>query len=385
MGHIQSSAVIPTSNSNSSPFLYYLCRELRYVLYLTQTRTQQYRFKVKTKFYPDSAICYISDTMLMLVGGTNAKGKLKSNSYMLDFEQMKVTSLSPIPIPCKLGNLIQHEDFIYFIGGVVDNQDEKEILSEYIGSPVMRYNKSSGSWEVFIDQEILLSKNPNKVAKTHGDQEKFYLKFLLYPGSFLINSRIYYFGGTVISPEVYSNTSVYSMDLGTPSLQMEIEPHSFPASLNSPLASANSKFALICGGVGVSSLSNKSCYVFTAKKGFSSIKSKELEIQENYPPRCTEEYVIMMGFPKFALKLRNSEGWLMYSVSTKIEKPPPPILVYGARSVEKVSPVYQSYSSSVSNCRAEKISASFATLHSKALTKPELPTGFPANFKRKRK
>ena len=383
MGNPQSTSVIPISNSNSSPCLYYLCRRLSYVLYLTQTRTQQYRFNAKPKFYPDSALCYVSDTLLMLVGGTNSKGKLKSNCFMVDFEQMTVTKISPIPIPCKLGNLIQYQDFVYLVGGLIENQDEKEISSEYIGSPVMRHNKISGSWEVFIDQEILISKDRNNISKTHAGKEKFYLKFLLYPGSFLINSKIYYFGGTVVYPEIHSNFSVYSMDLGTSNLQMVIEPYTFPIPLNSPLASANSKFALICGGEGISYLPNKSCHVFTAKKGFSSVKGKELEITENYPPRCTEDYVIIMAFPKFALKLRNSEGWLTYSVSSKIENPAP-ILFHGSKSVDKASPIVQSNGSSVTHSRGERFSSSFSNLKSKTSV-PLRPTALLTNFKQKSK
>lgn len=337
----EKSMIIPTSKSETIPFVYYLNRKEGFILYLTQNRTKKFRFKVQPKLYPDSALCYLSDTTILIAGGTNSKGKLKTNCYILDFDKMSIQAVTPLPVASKLGHLIDYKDSVFYVGGTTENQNSEEIHSQYVGSPIMKYRKSDNSWEVFLYRDAKKIKE-----KT---EEKFSLRNLLYPGAFMIQSKIYFFGGTVLSPEVEINYSVFSIDLESVDLNIEEEKYEFPIALNYPEAGSNSKFAFIHGGVDVSSLPNKLCYIFTLKKGFSQIGGKNLEVAENYPPRCTKDYIIAMAFPRFALKLRQSEGWMMYSVAENRSALSPVTLINSAQSTIKNSPLYTVYNPSMSS------------------------------------
>ena len=140
------------------------------------------------------------------------------------------------------------------------------------------------------------------------EYKMFYLRNLIYPGTFLLNSKIYFYAGSTINPNTAYNHLVYSINIDSDNLDLEIEPFFFPIALNNPQSSSNSKFSFICGGMNEELRSNTNCYIFDTKKGFRSIPSKNLEILENYPPLCTDKYIIIMSFPKFAIKLKHTEG-----------------------------------------------------------------------------
>ena len=144
--------------------------------------------------------------------------------------------------------------------------------------------------------------------------QDFSLKYLLYPGTFLLNSKIYYYAGTVIYPETAPNFLVYSISLSSDNIELVEERFKFPIALNNPVSTNNSKYGFICGGLDYSSKPNIHCYKFTEKKGFCEIKNKNLEILENYPPRYTNNCIVMIAFPKLAVMKNNEEGWALFNL-----------------------------------------------------------------------
>ena len=273
---------------------------------------------------------------------------------------MKVENITELPKACRLGNLIQYKNFVYYVGGITENQENEDGIIEFIGSPIMRYNILENSWEVFMHKEKNdLEENVSESQKSKTEYKTFSLRDLIYPGTFLLHSKIYFYAGSIIKPELSYNLLVYSIDLESEHLNLEIEPFFFPIALNNPQSSANSSFGFIYGEINPDSQANFSSFTFNIKHDFKLIKSQHHEIQENYPPICTDKYIIVMSFPKFSLKLKNSEGWLTYGVSTKNYKSSI-LLIESAVNTIKHSIKTERSSKSISSLRFERPYASYS-------------------------
>ena len=144
MGTSNSALVLPKIESRSNLSMFYLNRTEKFVLHITESKTQKYRFKSSVKLYSDSAIGYLNDDQVLVVGGTNSKGFLKSDGFLIDFKKMTIEKISPIPMPCKLGSLILYNNFLYYVGSVTNNI-EVDAEGTLVGSPIMRYNVNENS------------------------------------------------------------------------------------------------------------------------------------------------------------------------------------------------------------------------------------------------
>ena len=114
-----------------------------------------------------------------------------------------------------------------------------------------------------------------------------------------------------------ANHLVFSINLDLEIFELVVEEYYFPYSINKPLSAANSKAVIIIGGENFYSEPSLLCLTFSLKKGFQEFKGQTFEIIENYPPKYTEDYILIISFPKIFLKFNRSEGWITYTLSQK--------------------------------------------------------------------
>ncbi|OMJ87127.1 hypothetical protein SteCoe_11200 [Stentor coeruleus] len=300
--------------SYSEVFTYYVNRSESFVLRLTQTSTKKLKFSIDKCFPSDSVLGYLDENTIIIAGGTSKSKSLRTRCYLINLEYAQLNILTPLPIPAKLGGLFKYKTDLYYAGGVTEKKSGNN-QKEFSGCPIMRYNLNDNSWEVFIHKEeqgddgVLNSCEPSSLS-----ENSFKIENLIYPGCFLLGSKLYYFAGAIL-PSYTPSRSVYSINLESETKELQIEPYSFPINIFNPLSGSSSKTAFIWGGLSPSSKPIQSCYMFTHKNGFSEILSPGLDYFENYPIKVTEEYIIIMAFPKFAIKFMTSHRWIHYTAS----------------------------------------------------------------------
>lgn len=298
---------------NTKPSTYYLNRTESFILKLTQTSTKKLRFSIN-KFFPmDSAIGYLDENSIAIAGGTSKTGSLRTRCYIIDLLTMELNKISSLPTPAKLGGLFRYKNFMYFAGGITLKKEKKKETT-FQGCPVMRYNISENTWEIFIHKGESVNAYPSLSNAYPSIDNIFSIENLLYPGCFLLVSKIYYFAGTLL-PSNVPNNIVFSISLDSETQELQVEPYTFDYPLLSPLCGSSKKKAYIFGGQTSSSQPNTSSFIFTQKKSFKEAKSPGLIFQENYPIKVTETYIIIISFPKFAIKFMNSHGWVHYTIS----------------------------------------------------------------------
>ncbi|OMJ70819.1 hypothetical protein SteCoe_31119 [Stentor coeruleus] len=323
MGNTSTNSVVPEMSISVLPFINYLNRKESFVLNITQQKTQKFRFSPKLEFYEDSALGYINDTTVIIAGGTNSKGKLSKKCYLIDLSLMTIKKISSLPINSKLGTINLYKDLVYYAGGVTECLELQKTKRSKEGSPLMRYSLIDDIWEVFSHQ-------PQSVDLSNINAEIlpiYWVEDLIYSGTFLLGCKIYYYGGFLLTPEETPNRYVFSVVLDSDSYDFSIEPYEFPLFLKSPISSSNCNQAFICNGMSILDKPNLSCYIFTEKKGFTEITSPDIYSKDNYPPKVTDEYIIAVAFPKFAIKFKNSQGWMNFNVSLNLRLRSPSIII----------------------------------------------------------
>ncbi|OMJ67858.1 hypothetical protein SteCoe_34866 [Stentor coeruleus] len=309
MGNCNPISIKPDRSSIDNTSIYYLNRAEALALYVTQKNIQKTRFSNKKYFYKDSAIGYVSDSSIIIAGGTNRKGKLSKTTYFIDLESLKITKLAPLPIPSKLGSLLLDRNSIFYAGGIIENNEKITGCEPFKGAPLMKYNFKENFWEIIVHQNQF----SNDDHKVEGSD--FSLGVILYPGTFILHSKIYYYAGKIIYPFECPNNNVYSIDINTEEYVLKIEPFTFPLLLINPVSSSNDRRAFIYGGTSLAFEPSNSCYIFNTRKGFIETKTHFLCNNENYPPKFNNDYIIALSFPHFAVRFKNSSGWLHFNVS----------------------------------------------------------------------
>ncbi|OMJ70536.1 hypothetical protein SteCoe_31467 [Stentor coeruleus] len=315
---------------NPEVFTYYLNRAESFILRLTPKSTKKLRFSINKYFSIDSAIGYLDENSIIIAGGTRKSGSLRSSCYVINLLTMELNKISSLPTPAKLGGLFRYKNFMYFAGGItVKKEKNKEIIFQ--GCPVTRYNISENTWEIFLFKEESVNAYPSLSNAYPSIEDIFSIENLLYPGCFLLGSKIYYFAGIVL-PSNIPNNIVFSINLNSETQELQVEPYTFDFPLLSPICGSSQKKAYIFGGYLPSSQPNSFSFIFTQKKSFKKVQTPGLVFQENYPIKVTETYIIIIAFPKFAIKYINSHGWIHYTTSLSISAKSPAAYIKSADS-----------------------------------------------------
>ncbi|OMJ73396.1 hypothetical protein SteCoe_27928 [Stentor coeruleus] len=317
-------------NSKSEPclksfkieaFTYYFNRAESFILRLSQTSTKKLRFSINKYFPIDSSIGYLDENSILIAGGTSKSGSIRTRCYIVNILTMELKKISSLPTPGKLGGLFRYKNFMYLAGGITMKKEKNRELA-FQGCPVMRYNISENTWEIFSYKEESINAYPSLSNAYPLIEQNFSIENLLYPGCFLLESKIYYFAGIML-PSNNSNNIVFSINLNSETHELQVEPYTFDFPLLSPICGSSQKKAYIFGGYSPSSEPNSCSFIFTQKKSFREIQTPGLIFHENYPIKVTETYIIIIAFPKFAIKFINSHGWLHYTISLSVSAKSP--------------------------------------------------------------
>jgi hypothetical protein len=299
------------------PRVYYINRFENFLLLINEKKTEKLKFNSDIELCKDSAIGEISANKIMVAGGCDKNSTLQNDVYTIDTKAITIEPISFLPKLSKFGQLFPYKHYIYYVCGITYNKNNPD---QYISNPIMRYNTQESRWEVFKHKKRPISgvKNLKNDGKLINDfNNPFDFTKLFTPGAFILNTKIYFYGGTALSNVPEPNHLVFSIDLETEALDLALEPYYFAYSINMPLSASNSKMVFITGGQTFNSVPSTSCYMFTTKKGFFGIESEKIENVENYPPKCTEDYICIPAFPKMLVKYKDSEHWITFNLLQK--------------------------------------------------------------------
>ena len=272
------------------------------------------------KSYPNSCIGSVDNGKIVVIGGSNSKGVLKSHAFIIDPKNKSATQLPSVPKGVKEGNLFEYKQYYYCVGGTVAADDPNSDITE-IGSPIMRYNTVDGIWETFSHEEDIkqsMNKFLKKKIGEQGDQKENQpettqnsLKNLISSGAFLFGQRIYFVGGKIFTEGSYQATDkIFSFGLEENLFNLREEPFILPTKLINPVCTAGSSNAIITGGKLESKIWNHEVFVIkfrdgTVAKSFAKLDSP---LEENYPPSYLENEIIWFSFPKLWIRPKNADN-----------------------------------------------------------------------------
>lgn len=298
----RSSSVNPEKPISSEAFIYYLNRSEGVVFLLKDMKIDKKSFAKVQIFSKDSGMGYLTEFSLMIAGGTSNNNTLTKKCRIIDMDQMFIRNISPLPIKAKQGSLHAFRSFVYYTGGLRQN-DDPSIGNSTISLPLMRYKVFENTWEVFNGESYITTFSYSNLL--YG----FNIDTLIDPGNFIFNNKIYYFAGGYLNGQ--HNLDVFSLDL-IQDAKFVKEHYEFSNALFSPICGYSSCNVFICGGKDIQGY-NKKCFGFNGK--FYEIIGKELEITENHPLKHTEKYTVLPAFPKFALKTYDAPDWTIYNLT----------------------------------------------------------------------
>lgn len=319
---------IPIEDSYEVPVafddFYYIYRNLRYLLRISDNGIHKLKYDNSIKIRKDSGVGYLNDGRIMLVGGTDNSGCLTNKAYILDPAKNKATILPNLPISVKEGYLFHFKDFVYVIGALKDSDDE-EILSQEQSAPIMRYYLNAGQWEIFNEEQKKrnfqhMIKKSSKSANHIKDKHEITYKDILYPGCFMIKSKVYMVCGQQMSKRGILETLnlVFSVDLEDESFDFKIEDFEIPLSVFRPICGSYKKKAFITGGVEHSGKhsSKKSLLIdFSSEKPVvETITGLKLDLDDNYPIIASGRNFYCLAFPNLSIFNTEENSWKQFIV-----------------------------------------------------------------------
>lgn len=299
---------------------FYLCRELKYLIRVAPDKISKLKYDKLIKIRSDSGVGYLNDGRIILGGGTDSSGCLTSKVYLLDPAKSKVSILPSMPVQTKEGTFFHYKEFAYFIGGVIDSEDE--ILAQEQAAPIMKYYLNTGNWEIFDEGK----KKPNLIKKhfeelvDEDENECLSYTDILYPGMFMIGSRVYFVNGQKTDSKgiLKMMDTVFSVDLEDLESGLRVEEFKSPLNVFRPVCGSYSKTAFITGGLLYESKKfSKDSYLINFEHEspeFTNIKGLKIDADDTYPVIGTYSSFITIHFPFFAVYDRPEKKWLQFEI-----------------------------------------------------------------------
>ncbi|CAG9317765.1 unnamed protein product [Blepharisma stoltei] len=294
------------------PEFYYLSRLSKEILHIKPQAITKYSLGKKLKIYEDSAIGYLSDNKIMVIGGSDKTGCLVNNAYIIDLASKQASVISKLPLGSKGGHIFQYNKYVYYIDGLIEGENEDSNLMVE-PAPLMRYSTDDNCWEYYVSHKHAVKKEiktflTKRVTERHDDYEtkRSHIREISYTdlinsGIFLYNGKIYFIGGQRINTigKLKSTKKIYSLDCD--SLEFKLEPCRMPIKILNPLCAVRSNNVVIAGGI--NPIDNKPNYqaytlVFSEKMEFKRLESIKDPISEKYPPLTTKEASLFFSYPK---------------------------------------------------------------------------------------
>lgn len=350
---------------------YYVYRNLRYLLRISDNGISKLKYDNSIKIRKDSGVGYLNDGRIMLVGGTDNSGCLTNKAYILNPAMNKATILPNTPISVKEGYLFHYKDFVYVIGALKDSDDE-EILSQEQSAPIMRYYLNAGQWEIFNEEHKKknFQQKIQKSVNSSKSKHEITYKDILYPGCFMIKSKVYLVCGQQMSPRGILETLnlVFSVDLEDESFNFKIEDFEIPLSVFRPICGSYKKKAFITGGVNHSGKHGSKTSIMldfsSESPAIETIDGLRLDLDDNYPILASERSFFCVAYPNLAIFNPEESSWKQFVVDhTFVNK----------RDVKYPTPVMAS--ETIGGLASIKNTVKFPFLENKVKIVDDIPSG----------
>lgn len=307
---------------------FYLCRELKYIIRISQDSISKLKYDNLIRIRKDSGVGYLSDGRIIVGGGTDSSGCLTSKVYLLDPVNSKVTVLPDLPVSAKEGNFFHYKESVYYIGAIKDTDDE-EILAQEQSAPIMKYYISTGNWEVFHEEneklnfQDYLKLNAQKMNETlEEDENELTYKEILYPGMFMVGSKVYLINGQKMTSRGILKTisNVFSLDLEEDGFEFKVENFKSPFDVFRPLCGSYLKTAFVTGGLLHSSKNcNLESYLIDFSKTdpeFRPVPGLKVDIDDIYPVIANNKSFIALAFPNLAVFDYDKNRWSHFQIDS---------------------------------------------------------------------
>lgn len=312
-------------NSKTKLFqdFYYLYREKKYLLRVADGSISKYKFESSIKIRSDSAIGYLNDGRIITAGGTDSAGCLTNRAYIINPVSSEILEISHLPVASKEGAFFHYKTFVYYVGGVTEAEDE-EIIAQEQTAPIMKYHLEEGSWEVFFEkrenkmplQEYLQIQldEPNS-----DDEPDVLLRDIMYPGMFMIGSKIYLINGQRMNAKgiLKSMQSVFSIDLEEEDFCFQQEDFKSPLKVFRPVCGSYGEQGFITGGLKPSSKQcNMDTYLFSItgnKPVFTLVQGLKLALDDTYPVLSTNNTYFAISYPNVVIYDLSVTAWHQFT------------------------------------------------------------------------
>ena len=301
---------------------YYISREFRYLLRVSDAQILKSKYDSSIKIRKNSGVGYLNDGRIIAVGGTDNAGCFTNRAYILDQVKDKISILPSMPISTKEGSLYQYKDMVYLIGALKDSDDD-EILSQEQSSPIMRYCLTSGSWEIFNHQkEKKLNFHEmikNSQTFLQDEDNKITYRDILYPGTFMIKSKVFLVNGQKMSTRgiLETLTKVYSIDLEQDDFDFKEEDLELPFKVFRPICGSYRKTAFVTGGVMTSSKhASKQSFTINFKHDppkVQEVQGLKVDLDDTYPIIATSNSFYCISYPNIAIYNRRENTWKQFA------------------------------------------------------------------------
>ncbi|CAG9313593.1 unnamed protein product [Blepharisma stoltei] len=315
----------------------YLNRAKKLICHVTPESVEKHQFKSKIKIRADSTVGYLSNDRMMVVGGSDSSGYSTNNACIIDNKNKSATIIARLPISAKEGALLEYNEWVFYVGAVIE--DEESILG-VSGAPVMRYNLNENYWEVFIHEE------KKKKSRHHEDEpnpniKEFRLKDLLYPGCFIIHSKIYFVGGQRINSKGKLRSSKKMFSLDCKNLKVKKEDIRLPIKVIKPVCASGSGHAIIAGGENPKTKKHSQyCYLFSLdpQPDFKLMEVIGFSLTEEYPAiYIPGRGPIFINYPGAAFKDKHAANWHRLDIAKIANDDDNQIISHHKYTVEKAT------------------------------------------------
>jgi hypothetical protein len=263
----------------------------------------------------NSLVCKISKFKYFILGGLKLLTSSKTNeAFVLDFQEKTLEKKEPCTYIPYGGSLFYRYSQVYLIGSsqdsgieYTDNITEKipdpfrpksnqSLLRNKILNiaPILRYSMLRNRWkEVEITDKML--------EKTNGVSPNELPNEILLPGTFKIDSKIYFIGGLVKKKEnIEPNKNIYTFDLDTRKVFMMSVEFNFEPLTELKCACVSSRKVIIMGGYNKNFEYNRNIFKYIID---IEISKEDLEIKKNYEfvdnhsPVGKYKLAVFFGYP----------------------------------------------------------------------------------------
>ena len=312
------------------PNLFYLSRSEKSLLVVENSESRQYSLQKKLKLFRDSSISLLSDSSLIISGGSDSSSSLTNRVYQIFPYSSLLTSLPPLPVPCKFGvfHLYNSSSLIY-VGGICESQDNDSSHIEQ-GAPICRITLGQSSWEVFtgkasfdpgkyLMRNVVYEEDKSVTESNEIVYADVTIKDLYEPGSVIIRDSLVMIGGKICRDrKMVTSDKVFSVRLDQ-EFFIKQEEFEMPVGLVAPSCAVKNEKIFIAGGL-LDDMSHN-FEVFVVEWGSKSVRKVELAFERpvelRYPIIVEDKGIWCFSPPKMLYLREDKKQVFTFSLNSQ--------------------------------------------------------------------